>query len=348
MAKENGQLTFVLDREFERIREIKKNPKFCKSSREMAEFLGIPSSTMSHYRKSNRFIGRTTAREMAERLRSDELGGDANQRAELAVVLFAARSPEADSEAQAQDWLKNIGKPGHLLLVEFRDYPSARPTNPNKEVAKDMAKEAGQAVARGLAYALLNPFPDTFANHPLVNTYVKSHLNLLTDAITETYQRILEEAYRQVIVDNSGAEASVLKDALNRVRNRLRVYRWRAYADAGDHVLTSCPGLGYKLFYHRDGEKGPELWQWLSTNSGEMLLEKTSDEVEIAAIESSFYPIQEYFEEAWCNDIPSLPTTEEMEKYAGQDLKESFWIEVQAISQDMNEKLIEKATRRTP
>jgi hypothetical protein len=353
MAKEiNTRLMSILESEFQRIRDRENAPEKYKTIGDMAIFLGILPSAMSHYRNSNRFLGRTTARDLANRLRSDHHGGRAEERETLAEQLYAARPVGADTEAAAQEWLRGIGNPGHLLLVEFRDFPSARPYSTNRAVSDEMAKEAGQAVARGLHYALLNPFPRSFQNLVSVPAHLKNYINSIEEAINGTYQRILAETYYQVVCDHQNTKTEALEKSLNSAKKRLRVYRWQNdISDAQSCAITSCPGLGYKLFYHREGDKTPEIWQWLSTDNGERLLQKKADEQEIAAIECRFYPIRDFFEEKRISEEEAyLPSNDELKHFAdlnsGNGFDGSPWEELPMPSDKINNKLIDNAKRR--
>jgi transcriptional regulator with XRE-family HTH domain len=332
MARENTQLMAILEREFQRIRELEQNPALGRTYREMAEELGILPSTLSHYRAGNRFPSRANGQEMAGLLRSDKRGGSDEARQALVEELLAARP--VDDQVHAQDWLRSIGREGHLLLVEFRDFPSARSSNPNRQVAREMAKEAGRAVAKGLAYALLNPFAsESQSNTDLIP--LKNYLNSLDEAIRETYKRILGEAYRQVISDFPNSDQ--LEQELKKVKKLLRCYRWAGPSPSSGY-LDSCPGIGYKLFYHVEGLETPDLWHWLSTPNGEMLIRKTQNEAELNAVESRFYPILEYFDK-----YTRFPTTDQMKGWANGDLRESLWGEVEAITSKDDLALIKKA-----
>jgi hypothetical protein len=195
-----------------------------------------------------------------------------------------------------------------------------------------MAKEAGRAVAKGLRYALLNPFPPSYQG-PDVDADLQTYFKRLSDAISETHRRILEEAYRQIILEN-GDETE-----LDKIRKRLRVYTWASKSDR----LSACPGLGYKLYYHREELKSPELWHWLSTDEGEKLILQYAESPELAAIEFRFYPILECLEyEENC-----LPTDEDMKKRADLDYNRTpLWVVTDDISPEENKTLIEKAKRK--
>ena len=337
----DSQFMDILIREFERIR--KDDPNVGRTYAEMAQYVGIPASTFSHYRSGNRAISKANAEGIAASLRPAKDQYNDEQRAELANELLAARVLSTENQVAAEDWLKSIGKDGHLLFVEFRDFPSARSSNPNKEVARDMAKAAGQAVANGLVYALLNPFPIAYEKNSEIPNALRSYFGYLTDAITDTYTNILGEAYRQIWKTHKD-DAGKRDEAFGEIRERLRVYRRVSNKEHSTGPLEIGPGIGYKVFYHRENVAKPgELWYWLSTPDGETLARNSKGEVERLAIECGFYPLLECTESLMDRGKNRLPDDEYLTAKAKAKGRKSLWEVVEIIESEMNKMLIEDA-----
>lgn len=341
MAKDESQFIAILEKEFERIKKDK--PKVGRTDTEMAKYIGIPASTFSHYRSGRRPMSKAAADEIAKTLRPAR-DFDNNQRAELAKALITACAMGMKNEVSAEDWLESIGKFGPLLVVEFRDFPSARSSNPDKGVSRTMAKMAGRSVANGLVYALLNPFPPSYENNPNIENALKSYAGYLTAAITDTYTNILGEAYKQICAKHRDDESA--RDAsFEEVRRRLRVYRLKDDGTLSGTPLDRCPGLGYKLFYLRENiEKPADIWYWLSTPDGEALARNNKGEVELMAIECRFYPLLECAEALLERGEYILPTNQDMEIHAAAKGIKPLWEEVQqVIAPQLNEMLIKNA-----
>lgn len=341
----DSQFMDILVREFERIRKDK--PNVGRSYAEMAQHIGIPASTFSHYRSGNRAISKANAEGIAAALRPAKDKYNDEQRAELVNELLAARVLNTANQVAAEDWLKSIGKEGHLLFVEFRDFPSARSSNPNKEVARDMATAAGQAVANGLVYALLNPFPVSCEQNPDIENALRSYFGYLTDAITTTYKNILREAYRQVWRTHKD-DADKRKKAFREIPERLRVYRRVSAKERTAGPLEIGPGIGYKLFYLRENVAKPgELWYWLSTPDGETLARNSKGEFERVAIECGFYPLLECTESLMDRGENRLPDDEYLKAKAKANGRKSLWEVVEILDPESENMIIEDPNLET-
>jgi len=250
--------------------------------------------------------------------------------------LLAARPIRTDSQIEARDWLQSIGKEGHLLLVEFRDFPSASSNNPSREIANEMAQEVGKAVAKGLSYALLNPFSPNYQKSLTLTALTEStnYLNSLCSSIRDTYKWILEEAYHQVILDNPGN--------VTYQENEFReMYRWADPPSGQNDSPDCCPGIACKLFYHVGGSE-PELLHWLSAPQGEAVIRRPHYMPEILAVEEGFYPILQKFDEGG-----QFPTTAEMEQYANRESRRSLWVETdESVNQKVDQLAKAKARDR--
>jgi hypothetical protein len=329
----------LLDSEFERIRSKDGSPAKYRSINEMADFLQMPASLLSHYRNAGRILTAKAARKIAAKFRQTPREID-----ELAAQLLTARRDADEDQVHAQLWIKDISAPGHLLLVEFRDQPSARPSGPNRSLARDV----GCAIAAGLTYALMFPFPTTFRDDTATPVPLKNYLEMVWHEVTETFTSILRETLSALIDQNHGDPA--LDNELARAATRLRVY---TLSKSSYTTIGACPGLGYKLFFHRNYSYDtslPELWQWLSTTSGEKLIQKSSSELEVKAIESRFYPIINYYAEQ-SNTKRSLPTNKQMKDYVNADVgrinRDCIWEESQILDDAIIAKLTMKIKNRS-
>jgi hypothetical protein len=296
----------------------------------MAEFLGIQPSTLSHYRTSKRLLGSKAARDFADLLRADRYDGmNAEKREELSAEFLSTR-PSKPGDKEVQEWLKSIGERENLLLVEFRELPAARPSGPSPTLAADV----GHAIASGLVYGLLLPFPERFSELKSVSEEKSAFVGFLRKNVIETYRAILEEAldaaYRSGVKDDSG---------LVGVASQLRVYALRFDSNWND----PCPGIGYKLFLHRKG-KSSRVLQWISCDDSHRLIPHDPGEVERRAIEASYYPLIGYFDDNY-----ELPNTKTIAEYIDSDYARPdhypAWIELEVMKSTELKKLISKVRR---
>jgi hypothetical protein len=328
----NDALIELLNREFDRIRLSDGQDKY-RSINEMADFLGIQPSTLSHYRTSKRLLGSKAARDFADRLRADRYEGmNAQKREELAAELLSTR-PSKPGDKEVQDWLRSIGARENMLLVEFRALPAARPSGPSPTLAADV----GHAIASGLVYGLLLPFPERFNELKSVNEEQIAFVGFLRKNLIETYRAILEES-----LDAAFRAGSKEDKALREVASRLRVY-----ALAFDRTWNDlCPGLGYKLFLHRKA-KSSRILQWISYDDSHRLIAHDPGETERRAIEARFYPLIGYFD-----DNDELPSTQKINEYIESDYARPdhypAWIELEVMNSTELKKLIAKVKRLAP
>lgn len=328
---QNKQLIDLLEREFDRLREREGQDKY-RTINDMATFLDIQASTLSHYRTAKRLLGRNAARDFADQLRSDERGGNAKEREELAAALYSAR-PSKPGEREVQDWLKSMGDAKNLLLVEFRQLPAARPSGPSPSLASDV----GQAIASGLSYGLLLPYPENFAELSNVQEEQKAFVGLIKKNVIETYRAILIEA-----IDDAFRSGKRGKEELKEIASRLQVY----ILERDDTWNDPCPGIGHKLYLHHGYDKEIQawqsrIWQWISQSTSHRLIKHDPSEVEIDAIESELYPLLAYFRE---NE--HLPSSQQLQEYIENAISVPDhyprWKQLDAMSEDAIDKHIKK------
>jgi hypothetical protein len=275
----NAALINLLNQEFDRIRATEGADKYL-SINDMAAFLGIKPSTLSHYRTSKRLLGSKAARDFADRLRGDKYGMNAAQREDLTNLLLSTR-PDQPGEKEILDWFKSRSSAGNLLLVEFRQLPAARPTGPDPSLATDV----GEAIEQGLVYGLLLPFPLNFERLDSISNKQKILMRDLWSNIIDTYISIMRAAVRAAYERGTND-----MDELKEVARRLKVY-----ALDDDSWNDSCPGVGYKLFLHRFGGKS-NIWQWMSQDGSHHLIHHDPGPHELDAIEARFYPLISFFD----------------------------------------------------
>ena len=337
----NARFVDLLERELDRLRATKRTGTPLKSLTEIASFLGINATVLSKYRRGERFVTPKVARQIAAKLRSQETGGTEEDRTELCLKLLAAVPQIGAGDTEAKRWINDRGAPGNLLFAEFRDLPAGRPFGPHEDLARDV----GRAVANGLSYGLFWPFAVPSLGDSQIPFPIRIYLAEIWNGVQGAYRRILAGAFEAESRETSDASKDALREKLHAVTHRLRVY-----VVGGDSIssIGPCPGLGYKLFFVRDKDRPPELHQWSSTDAGEKIVQKRTNENELAAVESRFYPIPECFIES---EPAHLPDSDEMQAHTDFDSADvpigvaaasSRWVCHEVISQEALDRMIEK------
>jgi transcriptional regulator with XRE-family HTH domain len=337
----NARFVDILENELERLRTAKGDQVFPRSLKEVASFLGINVTVFSKYRRGERLVTPRVARQIAAKLRGDERGGTEAERSDLYSKLLSAVPQNYDGDTEAKKWINDRGAPGNLLLAEFRDLPAGRPFGPHE----DLARDAGRAVANGLSYGLFWPFAVPSLGDSQVPFPIRIYLAEIWNGVQGAFRRILAGAFEAESLETPDAPKDALRENLHAITHRLRVYVLGGDLGVG---ANPCPGLGYKLFFVRDKDRPPELQQWFSTDAGEKIVQKRTNENELAAVESRFYPIPECFIES---EPAHLPDNDEIQARADYDSADaplggaalsSRWICHEVISRDALDRMIER------
>jgi len=287
------------------------------ATKDKAELFGVGATVFSKYRNGEREVTKVAAKKMADRWMQAASKSEA-ERDELAERLYAtARGPDAGN-AEALAWIRSLAQPDRLVLGEFRDLPVARPTGPHDGLADDM----GHAIAKGLNYAMIWPFSELCMSPSSTgDLHQRNYLSSMWSFVEAAYQNLMGqlaaaiiEGYAAELDPTEAWDMQTLKGLLVKASTRLRLYRLKKDA-AGQ--LGPCPGFASKVFLVCDRGGQAQVWIWVSAQDAEHVIRKKSDETEILALASRFYPIRECFE---LNG--TLPDTAELDQFFSDDRNE--------------------------
>jgi hypothetical protein len=281
---------------------------------DVAGLFGISSTAFYKFKSGERFVTQSTAQKMANSWQKKAKKDDAERDALITEFMATVPKPDAGN-AEACAWIEARERNKSVVVGEFRDLPVARPTGPHDDLADNM----GRAVARGVVYAMVLPFSISWIGAP-VPLRLRNYLSSMCSFVGDAYQNLLGRTFAAVVKDyiakkepGAATDESALKEQLLEARKRLRLYVLKDETDKAGQI-GKCPGFASKVFLVRDRNSQPEVWIWVSTQTGERVLCKKSDESEILALESRFYPILECFR---ANN--GLPMTNELDSYVKDD-----------------------------
>lgn len=313
---------------------------------DVSNLFDISPTALYKFKSGERFVTQSTALKMADSWQKKSKKTDADRNALIAELMATVPKPDAGN-AEACAWIEARERNRSLVVGEFRDLPVARPTGPHDGLADNM----GRAVARGAVYAMVLPFSISWIGAP-VPLRLRNYLSSMCSFVGDAYQNLLGRTFAAVVKDyvanaetGNAIDESELKRKLLAARKRLRLY---VLKDNDKHAgqIGKCPGLASKVFLVQDQDAKPEVWIWVSTQTAERVLCKKSNEPELLALESRFYPILECF-----RATGSLPSTTELDLYAAEDTGdildqgegqlESPWKEF-----ELNQKLLDRMVDR--
>ncbi len=270
--------------------------------RSQAAFLGVSPGQYSRIRNGKAPLTESTARKWAEVLLPSDPGR--LQRDLLAASRNRTPEHEQGSLANAKDLFKRLGRENALLCVEYRDLPRAEA----RARYSGFAQDAGEAIARGLHYAMFQPFgePDTVrkSGHcEAVRTYVAQ----LGDRVRLVYAQMREHALALIPPDDER-----LRDV---VRKRIVLYE-----STSSQLVGS--GIQSRLFYAAtrtlDGfGLQEEVWEWVASTEDSFIL-RDPNSTPVLAISEQFFPVT-----AFWRVHNRLPQADELKEAAEHHAAES-------------------------
>ena len=292
----NIPLINIIDREFRRIERQGGTP--CKTVHEMAVLLGINKTLFSKLRSGDRTLSPKTARRIAEMLRREMQPKEIE---DLYEELMQYTSNASAPLKRIVQWFDEHSEHGMLLCVEFRETPVVYPQGGKAAVAEVV----GKALAKGLTYMMIFPFSIDRSSLSQLPSATRDYLESLWRQVGKTYIHILDEACHQVMTleENKQLNAMELKESLSQILSRFKLYHLTKEA-----TPSSCPGIGYRLFYTETldglsaingdgGEYHGQRWEWISHDNGDYMMAKTPSIEELEAVIVRYFPILEHWRE---------------------------------------------------
>jgi hypothetical protein len=317
-------LSELLNDEFRLLSRRTSQPLRAKNT-DQAKCFGISPSQLSRIRHGKAALTRDNAVRFAKCLRPDE--SDEIETKKLVDKLVDAadtatsvsRTPESAAEIEVLGQLvslrnvgelfERLGNNGRILCVEYRDIPrSARGQKYPK-----YAELAGTAVAKGLCFAMFQPFglfsfddvptkkKATKASKQLHTERVRSYLKDLQHEVRSVHGTMLDAAIRAA--ERMGmSEAEAKKD----IPPRLVLYE----RDSDEFVGS---GFQSRLFYaeiKKEWSVDREVWEWIAAAHGPDLFVRR--DVPETVIADQFFPIVSFWREKnrlpHDNDLTSATT----------------------------------------
>ena len=173
------------------------------------------------------------------------------------------------------------------MFVEFREPPAL------SGARRDLVDVVGRAVARGQTYAMMLPFSPEQSRSALLPIPVRNYVAELKRSVFTTYRTILEDVLH-CVWDEQGDDRAKLEQATR----RLKLFGLRS-AEA-----TASVAIGYRLFFLAYPETAAaataERWDWVSSGGKTQMIERDSNELELLALQSRFFPLVEFWRARHC------------------------------------------------
>ena len=188
--------------------------------------------------------------------------------------------------ADAESLFQRLSKPNALLIVEYRDQPRATP----EAKYSNFADRAGEAIAKGLHFAMIQPFCagayDKIGQKYYHTATVRNFLQQMVLHTREVYLAMLEAALKKC-----GSQKP--KD----IAKRLVLYE-RTAADSGCFVS----GIQSKIFLAEipcEGDSGKsaerEVWEWIAGKKQDFFLQRDEVSLPFEVLSEQFLHITKFW-----------------------------------------------------
>jgi transcriptional regulator with XRE-family HTH domain len=280
----NEELIKILDREF-----AAAAPSIKGSVLKQAEYLGMTQIALSRYRSGARNLSESKARAIAEKF--SQHAGNVK---ELTEELLKCVPRPAEAEGPVHLWFKERGRPGLMMLVEFREVPAISPDAAgNANRVKELTTAVAEAVAAGLSYGMFLPFNLSELKLEDLPGELMAYLLEIQNHVKTTYKTLQSEILEHVNDDVSIPEAN-LENRLKEAAGRLRLY----VSCISPHAAS---GIGYRSFFvEEDGDPRGQQWEWVSLHGPDQkvthqMVKKNPSPVGLRAAAGRFSPVPEFW-----------------------------------------------------
>lgn len=320
-------LAELLDREFRLWIDRKGTGDIPATQKELADLLGISASHLSRLRSGQAALTSDAAHAFAKALRQGDNQEIGRLRDELLVAAKEGGEPRSSSSHSISRWsldnvkdlFERLGRRGAFLAVEYRDCPRAFSEGKYGSYAVD----AGRAIARGLSFALHQPFGivefesnETQDHHTIA---VRLHLFELRDMVRDVYRRM-----RQAAIRAARDEMQMKPDEIKEIDNRIVLYE----ANCEPFIRS---GIQTRTFYAEvplahDDDKSYEVWEWVAAQDEDLFVQRDLEQTPHRVMKAQFFPIPHFWEKHG-----RLPVTaEDMDK--AHELQEDYLVDAQVSS----------------
>jgi hypothetical protein len=198
--------------------------------------------------------------------------------------------------------LKEVDSP--LISIEYRDLPRTVPSARYEEVGSNI----GKAIARGMAYAMFQPFGSQFSleadnansqvNH---SRAVKAYMLKIRDECRNAYLSVRHDAIAEAktigLPDQKRSELQTDISVEQLIDQRVRLYEpIDEYRYVGTGFQSKQCYLSYSTYSNGTSKRHERILQWVSTPRQDILLYRSKGDVDYTAMRDSFFPINHYFD----------------------------------------------------
>ena len=300
----------VLDREFRLLAARRDQLKPLMKNKERSKFLGISEAQLSRIcngkssltdAKVLRFV--TALRQNADD--RDSLAGDLHLAAKSIVREQNFDSRRALSEPEisslyregslenVSELFRRIGRPRGFLAVEYRDLP--RSSSNAKHTS--YAKELGKAIAKGLHFAMFQPFGSGFISTDGREHHtweVRAYLETLSKSVRDVRDAILGYAL-DAVGEDSIDNMKLSRQEREEVSSRIVLY------ERPIRVPFTGSGIQSRMFYVEiptEGRTEHEVWEWIAGAKRDFFVQRDlAESIRRDAAFEQFFPVTQFWRE---------------------------------------------------
>ncbi len=288
----------LLDAEFSRMVTQSSDPLAAslRNGAGQAAFLRMSYSSYTKVRGGHQHLTHEQARRIAESLRHDRPESEREDllRSLLAAGMDVGELDEvlagdgivSDPLVSAQRMFRYLARPGGIVVVEYRDLPRAR----KRERFESLAEAAGEAVAAGLCFAMVQPFPRPPSDDespprmpPPLHDYLRTHRREVGESMNFIASAAAHALLRRG-VDPAAAKAQV--------RSRIALFE-RAELAAGETI--GWIGLQSRTFWVETAFEGLNKdygwFEWVAGEPHDHFVRRSERNSEGSAVPAQFEPI---------------------------------------------------------
>lgn len=279
-----------------------------------ARFLGVSPSYLSKLRSGKQALPVKSAADFARRLSN----GDADIEEALRASFLEASGLGPGSQAtphlvepdvqprdqfarRVEQFFAKLAQPNRLLCVDYRDLPQAVPDGPYPRAARF----AGEAVAKGLSFAMFQPFGteeelkrernNASDNDPFYNLF--EYLFDLAREVRQVYREMKRIAKRD------GALGSIV------LYEATSVFRDEAKPVPLDPTGCGIQSRTFFVDYEENARHIAKVYEWVVAEPEHFFVERSSQSIHVQAVREQFSPVTSYWSEH--HDLPKQKDLQE-------------------------------------
>lgn len=263
-----------------------------------AEILGVSPSYLSKLRNGKAPITEAFAASFAEKLEPSDRARRRTLEQELLRTRegwFSASEDEPAAEDPlprvVTDFFDRLGQPGSLVCVDYRDLPQAVSTGSYPSAARD----AATAVARGLSFAMFQPFG------PVEELRDRRNAAAMNGGVSPPFERLFDYLYklaqdvRRVHLEMLAAAERIARERGEPMLGQIVLYE----AESAPKNPAGC-GIQSRTFYvdHWSGAHHlTDIYEWIVGADGHSFVQRSGESLHADAVREQFYPVPDLWRE---------------------------------------------------